>query len=125
MADTISQSLASKTPAEITQAKADLLAKVPLTQFDLRGYSVIIKELTTEKNMLKVWVEATKDGKPIFVDNPLYYLNPPYKVPDGTFTTAQVRDRSGKTTERQVANFKEDPEEALKEIIVQTLEVTT
>jgi hypothetical protein len=126
MADLISASLVGKTSTEKTLIKANTLASVVLDKFELRGYAVVIKELTTEGDLLKVVVSATKDGKEIYPDNPLYYKNPPFRVPDGTFHTVIVKDKhTGLTSERQVQGLKEDPLEALKEIIIETLEVTT
>jgi hypothetical protein len=126
MADIISASLAGKTPTERSLIKAEALASVVLDKFELRGYAVTIKELTTEGNKLKVVVNATKDGKEIYPDNPLYFINPPWIIPDGIYHTAKFKDRrTGLITEKQIEGMKEDPKAALQEIIVQTLEVTT
>jgi hypothetical protein len=74
-----------------------------------------------EDYLLKVIAKAWKDGVELFVDNPLYYHNAPICVPDGTFETKI--DEFGK--EMQVANFMEDPEEALKQIVLETIRVTS
>lgn len=72
-------------------------------------------------NLLKVIAKAWKDGIELFVDNPLYYHNAPIMVPDGTFE--MKIDEFGK--EMQVANFVENPEEALRQIVWETIRVTS
>ena len=75
--------------------------------FTSRGFTIkIMSGPIISDGLLQVSVEAQKNGKKLFVDNPLQYKNPPILVPDG----------NGK--------FKEDVAEALKEIITQTIEVT-
>src|ERR1035437_9854799 len=45
--------------------------------FSRRGFAIEILENSQEGNRLKIVVKASKSGKEFFVDNPLYYLNPP------------------------------------------------
>jgi len=94
-------------------------------QIELKGKSlheieVEIVEVSGEGDLLKVITRAWKDGVEVFVDNPLYYHNAPICVPDGTFETKV--DEFGK--EMQVANFIENPEEALRQIVIETIRVT-
>ena len=80
----------------------------------------VSQEIVNGNDLLKVIAKAWMDGKEVFVDNPLYYMNPPIMVPDGTFETKI--DEFGR--EMQVANFVENPEEALRQIVLETLKVT-
>ena len=74
--------------------KAKALAKVKLTKLDKYD----IESISEENGLLKVIVKG--QGK----RNPFYFKNPPIMVPDGD-------------------DFKEDHEEALKQILLQTLEL--
>ena len=80
----------------------------------------VSKELINGNDLLKVIAKAWKDGIEVYVDNPLYYHNAPIMVPDGTFE--MKIDEFGK--EMQVANFVENPEEALRQIVLETLKIT-
>ena len=73
-----------------------------------------------EDGRLKVIAEATKEGVSIPVDNPLYFINPPTSVPDGTFRKEMVHGE-----ELDIDNFKEDAQEALKQIVGQTISLIT
>lgn len=66
---------------------------------------------------LVVNIQAVKNGKNLFVDNPLIFINPPIKVPDGTYHIEQNLEGN----DIEVDNFKEDPAEALKEVIYQVV----
>ena len=81
----------------------------------------VSQELVNGNDLLKVIARVWKDGIEVFVDNPLYYMNPPIMVPDGTFETKI--DEFGKET--QVANFVENPEEALRQIVLETIRITS
>lgn len=94
-------------------------------QVEIKGKSlheieVEIVEVSQKDDLLKVIARAWKDGIELFVDNPLYYHNAPIMVPDGTFETKI--GEFGK--EMQVANFVENPEEALRQIVLETIRVT-
>ena len=65
-----------------------------------------------EGDLLRVEARCWLDGIEVPVDNPLLYKNPPMMVPDGTY------DENG------VANFHENVEEALRRIVMETLNVT-
>lgn len=72
-----------------------------------------------DEGTICVIARAEKNNKRLKVNNPLCFQNPPVKVPDGT-KRIEI-DELG--MEREVDNFKEDAEEALKEIVLQTIEV--
>jgi hypothetical protein len=57
---------------------------------------------------------ATVDGKPVFIDNPVYVVNPPLLVPDlaGKVVRTAV-DADGNVVETR---FREDPAAALQQI---------
>jgi len=99
--------------------------KIELKGKSLHEIEVEIVSVSREKvngvDLLKVIAKAWKDGIEVFVDNPLYYMNPPIMVPDGTFETKI--DEFGK--EMQVVNFVENPEEALRQIVLETIRVTS
>ena len=107
--------------------KADALSKVKIKrllkkegEFSLRGIDVRIINLTRVGERLKVDLTAEKDGKKLKLDTPYWYVNPPVKVPTGKFHKELIDDE-----EVDVANFEVNLEEALKEIIVQTIELQT
>ena len=115
----LSEQLINKTQVEKNFAKCDVLQKTLLTQFTVDGFDVTVLEKSIEGDMLKVVVDATFKGKPINIDNPLYYKNPPILVPDGT--KRSITNNLGVTYE--IDNFKEDPEEAFKNIIIDTIKL--
>ena len=94
----------------------------------MNGFQIKVKEISKEvtgkeTGLLKVVVEAKKNGVPVFIDNPLYFFNPPVMVRDGTTTTVLVpEDLGGGTTE--VHNYKVDVKESLKNIIFDTVRLT-
>lgn len=115
----LSEQLFNKTQIEKNIAKCDILNRSAEMQFAMDGYNVTVLEKAIEGDMLKVVVEATFKGKTVNVDNPLYYKNPPILVPDGT--KQSVTNNFGVTYE--IDNFKEDPVESFKKIIIDTLKL--
>lgn len=105
---------------ERNDIKIKELIKSQVKNFSKKGFDIEILELGQETNRLKVIVKAKKDGVELFVDNPLYFLNPPIMVPDGTKRTEI--DEHGNLIE--LDNFKEDLDEALQEMIAECLRVT-
>lgn len=94
--------------------------KSNVKKFNRKSFDIDIIELSQEGYRLKVVVDAKKNGRLLMVDNPLYFINPPIMVPDGTKST--VIDEFGNSHDRD--NFKEDLDEALQEIIVECLRIT-
>jgi hypothetical protein len=113
----IGNSLLNKDVKERSQIKAKALSKAVTRSFSRDGFEVNILSIGYEKDLLRLIVEVKKDGVLFFVDNPLYYHNPPIMIHDGTYHIA--KDHRGQNYEHQ--NFVEDIEESLKEIIIQTL----
>lgn len=106
-------------------AKADKLARVKIKhlfkeagEFSLRGIDVRVIALNRIGERLKVDLTAERDGVPLVLDTPYWFVNPPVKVPNGKYH--KELDEDG--VERDVANFKFDPAATLEEIIVQTIE---
>ncbi len=103
------------------EIKAQEMAKVDLQDFSLNGVEVKILEAPQEVNgCLSVSVSAKRGGVDLKVDNPIYFQNPPIMVHNGTFYQEYDPIAGGVVDKK---NFVEDPEQALKEIIVQTLEL--
>lgn len=97
--------------------RAKILAEVPKPEtYNYRGVQIQINSISLDGNRLAVDASATKGGARINVDNPLYFVNPPFCVPDGTTRTEALEG-----VEVQLKNHKEDPAEALKEIVGQTI----
>ncbi len=103
--------------------KAQELSKAKLPKkFSLNGFDIEIISLPIELNgNLNVSIRAWKNGKELFIDNPLIYQNPPIMVPDGTYHKV-INPMTG--VEEEKSNFVEDLEQALKEIIVDTVRIT-
>lgn len=117
---TLQNILKNKSSAEKNDIKIKELIKSKVKTFNRKGFDIEILELSQEDNRLKVIVKAKKDGVELFVDNPLYFLNPPILVPDGTKRIVYDED----SNPIQVDNLKEDLDEVLQEIIAECLRVT-
>lgn len=106
---------------EAIKVKTRELAKQRLPDsFILRGITIqIIKQPIYEKNSIKIYIRAQKAGKELNLDNPFYFFNPPILVPSGQ--TQTIFDHP---TNRfmEIPIYEENPQEALKENIIQTLE---
>lgn len=97
------------------------LTKIKPHKFSRDGLDVEIVEVSTTGNLLRVVAKAARNGIELPVNNPLLYQNPPIMVPDGTFET--VIDGDTKLPRRQ-SNFAENPQEALQQIVFETIKVT-
>lgn len=115
----ISNMLNRLTPVERSRAKAVALMQAgQVGSFIVRGIGYTIHDLAVEGEALKVVVSAVRGGKSLKVDNPIYFINPPVKVPNGTTTETELPD--GRLI--QVPNHSEDAAAALREIIAQVVE---
>jgi hypothetical protein len=92
-----------------------------IKQYKLKNIDVELVSVGCEESLLKVVVRAWCNGVEVAVDNPLYYHNAPMMVSDGTFET--VLDEETKLS-RLEPNFVENPEEALRIAVFETLKVT-
>ena len=91
------------------------LTKIKPHKFSRDGVDVEIVEVSQSGNLLRVVAKAWRNGIELPVNNPLLYHNPPMLVPDDTFETVDGK---------QVANFTENPQEALRQIVLETIKVT-
>ena len=97
--------------------KAQILVKEKIN-FTKNGIQVKIIQIEEKDGLLKVIVEAKRGKEVLKVDNPLFFKNPPIKVSTGKYHKEITNGE-----EIDVANFEVNPAEALKEIIIQTIEL--
>ena len=117
-------------PEAKSSMKSELLAAatIPDTDgdkmmdFTLRGIDVEILEIRQSGALLYAEISAEKDGKKLVVDNPLWFKNPPIKVPTGKFHR-RVADFGLGNEEMDIENTVVDVNEALKEILTQVVEL--
>jgi hypothetical protein len=106
--------LSGKTIKEIYEAKAKEHNKTKLKSFSSGVYDVVIDSVDTEVRgdvyMLKVVVSAKKNSVNISVNNPLYFVNPPL-----------TKSNNSKVNDKDERTITDDPDEALKEIIIQAI----
>ncbi len=114
-------------PKTISKSKAEILSKIFIARenaimgkrkFLYKGYKIEIISKEEVDGLLKVVVRAESNGKALKLNNPYMFKNPPIKVPDGTKRTETIEG-----VDVELDNFKIDPEAALKEIILQTIEL--
>lgn len=99
-------------------AKAQAHAQVKTRSFTVDNITVSLLEApSVENNCIKVTVNAEINGKPLTVDNPLYFYNPPIMIPDGT--TYQSMDQVGNAI--HIHNYKEDVEGAFRQMIIRLI----
>jgi hypothetical protein len=86
--------------------------------FVVDGYRITIESKELVGRQLKIIASAMRGGEVIKVNNPLYYLNPPSMVQDGTFRKVPNMALGGWD---DTANYHEDASAALKEIVAETV----
>jgi|SRR5690606_15572237 len=96
--------------------KAHVLAETQLKSFKKDGISVEINYIVRVDDMVSVDFFAYRNGERLNVSTPYMFKNPPIKIPTGKYHKELVNGE-----EVDVANFEENPEEVLKEIIIQTI----
>lgn len=107
--------------AQRALVKAQELSKASVTNFVQDGYNVTITQGPEEvEGVLKVAVDVMRGNKTVEIDNPLLFVNPPTMVIDGQSEETIQDPEFGEIT-KMVNNFKEDPEQALKDIIIQVV----
>ena len=115
------------TPGELTnrilQAKnrkleqAKILAEVDLSrEYQREGIQIKITSKEVDGDVLKVMCTAKKDGAEIPLDLPFFFHNPPCCVPNGTHRK-EVLDGE----EVIIPNHEENPTEALKQIVFESV----
>ena len=120
--------LQNKSTNEKHRLKTDEHCTTKPFTFTKKGFQIKVKEISkeasgTEIGLLKIVVEVKKDGVPVFVDNPLYYKNPPITVPDGTKSLVPASQELGGGM-IEVDNYKVDVKEAMKNMIFDTVLLT-
>jgi hypothetical protein len=96
----------------VFKKKAEIVIANKEDSFSYKGIDIALSDVSLVGNKLTLTATATKDGKDLFIDNPLIFINPPLKVPDGTVHVVDGRE---------VDNFVYDPKTALKEIVYQVI----
>lgn len=105
---------------ELFKAKAQLLAERPKpAKFQRKGFEIEIESMREVNGLFEVVAKAWDDKGPVKVDNPLFYRNPPFLIWDGTLQT--IINSKGK--EEVFNNYIEDLDEALKEMVAETIRV--
>lgn len=99
-----------------------LTLEKPTRAFTKNGMSINILNVEKDNNRLKVECEVTQDGKitPYVGADCLYFVNPPIKVPDGTYRKEVDPETK---EEHDLENTIENPAEALKQIVADTLRI--
>ena len=120
--------LKNKNTQEKHHIKTDEHCTTKPFNFSMNGFQIKVKEISKEitgkeRGLLKVVVEVKKNGTPVFVDNPLYFFNPPITIPDGTKSLVQGNAEFGEKM-IEVDNYKVDVKEAMKRIIFDTVFLT-
>lgn len=97
--------------------KAKILAEVDLSrEYQREGIQIKITSKEVDGDMLKVLCTAKKDGVEIPLDLPFFFHNPPCCVPNGTYRK-EVLDGEEVT----IPNHEENPMEALKQIVFESV----
>jgi hypothetical protein len=118
----IAQLLKNVDASQRSKEKAKAFEKIKNISFEREGFTVtILKKPVERRGTLIVEVMAMKNGNLVNVSNPLIFVNPPIMVPDGTYHKEYIASID---KEIDVANFKEDAEEALELIIVDVLKAS-
>jgi len=116
----IAKKLKGKPAKQRARLKALEFRKLPRQHSFVRGDFIIeITSLSSFGDSISMNIQATKNGQNVLLSNPFIFHNPPVKVPDGTYHIAQ--DERGEDFE--VSNFKEDVDEALKQLVYETIKV--
>ena len=126
--DSIKNLFENKSSKEIAEIKSQELSKVKKPgSFFINGIEVITNQVSYEDGKLKVLVSLKKDGKDYFINNlnPLYFVNPPIRVPTGEKKIEEINWPNGTTTYEESDIFVEDLEKALEEIIKEVIRIKT
>lgn len=125
----IERLLKNKTSTEKHLLKTDEHCAIKPFNFEKDDFEIDVISIEKETKgkeagLLKVVVDVKKGGENVFIDNPLYFQNPPIMVPDGTTrTVVQVGGEfDGKKSE--VPNYKVDVKQALMDIVFNAVRVT-
>lgn len=116
----IEDSLAGKAATERNDLKVRALAKLTGETFTRGAYTLTIEQgprvvIVKGTPVLEMVVSVTRNGKPVAIDGHLRFVNPPIKVPDGTFNMTGVTP-TGEAIRRE--NTVESPREALRKMVL-------
>ena len=117
---TVSNSIVDKPYKEKSQIKADAFSKLKIKNFTVGDYVIDIKGKEVSGDALMLKIKASKNGQPIFIDNPCYFYNPPILIQSGTWYKEWDDELE---QEMEYRNYKEDLEGALKELAYQLVEL--
>lgn len=113
---TFAQQLRNKDSDERSRLKAQWFAELPTRTFTRGEYSVTLSDFKAVDKVFSVFVVVVKDGVEVLRDT-FQFINPPLMVPDGTFH----EEVTEKGTTIQVPNYREDPIEALKQVLIEAI----
>lgn len=95
----------------------------PIALFNFRGIEITVekRQMVEPKSItappgVEAFVTATRYGEPLAIDGHLRFFPPPIMVADGTYHIELI---DGESVE--IANHREDPRQALMEVIGQTV----
>jgi hypothetical protein len=88
----VSRSLEGKSVTERAVLRADAYTKASLpTTFEHDGLSIsVVEGPVRDGTMLRVTLAATQDGKPIALNNPYLFVNPPVMVRESDPETGET-----------------------------------
>jgi hypothetical protein len=90
-------------------------------KFETKGGKVVVVDsIKVNEKIGALELFVLVDDKPWSGDGIMQFINPPILVPDGTKSTI-TNEIDGEKYELEVDNFKEDLDEALKQIVEQTI----
>jgi len=114
--------LESKDPEEIKKEKAKEFHKVSLTSIVDGDVEITILNKKLKETGVEFIIAVKQNGLDVDLKdfNPFTIVNPPLMVPDGTFRKEMINGPDGQK-EIEIENMKEDSEESLKQILVQTV----
>lgn len=109
--------LLNKTPDEKAELKARWFSELSLKTFTRGAYTVNLSNLRRSGKVVSVDVSVIKGGVEVLKET-FNITNPPILVPDGTTHMEDFVRPNGEIISRPVDNYKEDPAEALKQILI-------
>lgn len=115
----LANQLKGKTSEERSRLKARWFADLPTRTFTRGEYSVTLSDFAAVDTAFSVHVVVVKDGTEVLRDA-FRFVNPPLMVEDGTFRTETIDSPTG-PKEIQVPNYREDPVEALKQVLIEAI----
>lgn len=113
----VGNALSQMSEKEQAVYKAHVHCSISFRSFSKDGIDVVITDPVLENDCVKISIEASQNGNPLFVDNPVYFYNPPIMIPDGT--VYQSTDQLG--NQIYLSNYKEDIEQAFQLMVIRLI----